>query len=123
MTGSNQTTTVRLYGLTNCDTVRKARRWLADHQVQVSFIDFKKQPPDRELLVQWLKHLPYDSLLNTRGTTWRKLDETLKKSIVDQASAIDLMLAQPSVIKRPVLEWSDQLAVGFSDSLYQGFFS
>ena len=123
MTGSNQTTTVRLYGLSNCDTVRKARRWLTDHQVQVSFIDFKKQPPDRELLVQWLKHLPYDSLLNTRGTTWRKLDEALKKSIVDQASAIELMLAQPSVIKRSVLEWSDQLAVGFSDSLYQGFFS
>ena len=122
MSGSNQTT-ARLYGLTNCDTVRKARRWLADHQVQVSFIDFKKQPPDRELLVQWLKHLPYDSLLNTRGTTWRKLDDAVKKSIVDQASAIDLMLAQPSVIKRPVLEWSDQLAVGFSDSLYQGFFS
>lgn len=122
MTGSNQTT-VRLYGLASCDTVRKARRWLADHQVQVNFVDFKKQPPDRELLLQWLKHLPYDSLLNTRGTTWRKLDETIKKSIVDQASAMDLMLAQPSVIKRPVLEWSDQLAVGFSDSLYQGFFS
>ena len=122
MSGSHQTT-ARLFGLTTCDTVRKARRWLAEHNVQVSFIDFKKQPPDRELLLQWLKHLPYDSLLNTRGTTWRKLDETVKKSIVDQASAIDLMLAQPSVIKRPVLEWSDQLAVGFSDSLYQGFFS
>lgn len=86
-------------------------------------MDFKKQPPDRELISQWLKHLPYDSLLNTRGTTWRKLDESVRKSIVDQASAVELMLTQPSVIKRPVLEWSDQLAVGFSDSLYQGFFT
>lgn len=123
MSGANHPTTVRLYGLANCDTVRKARRWLSDHQVEVSFVDFKKQPPDRDLISQWLKHLPYDSLLNTRGTTWRKLDELVKKSIVDQASAVELMLAQPSVIKRPVLEWSDQLAVGFSDSLYQGLFS
>jgi arsenate reductase len=122
LSGANHPT-VRLYGLANCDTVRKARRWLSDHQVEVSFVDFKKQPPDRDLISQWLKHLPYDSLLNTRGTTWRKLDELVKKSIVDQASAVELMLAQPSVIKRPVLEWSDQLAVGFSDSLYQGFFS
>jgi arsenate reductase len=122
LSGSNHQT-VRLYGLANCDTVRKARRWLSDHQVEVSFVDFKKQPPDRELISQWLKHLPYDSLLNTRGTTWRKLDESVRKSIVDQASAVELMLTQPSVIKRPVLEWSDQLAVGFSDSLYQGFFT
>jgi arsenate reductase len=122
LSGANHPT-VRLYGLASCDTVRKARRWLSDHQVEVSFVDFKKQPPDRDLISQWLKHLPYDSLLNTRGTTWRKLDELVKKSIVDQASAVELMLAQPSVIKRPVLEWSDQLAVGFSDSLYQGFFS
>jgi arsenate reductase len=122
LSGSNHQT-VRLYGLANCDTVRKARRWLSDHQVEVSFVDFKKQPPDRELISQWLKHLPYDSLLNTRGTTWRKLEEAVRKSIVDQASAVELMLTQPSVIKRPVLEWSDQLAVGFSDSLYQGFFT
>lgn len=114
---------VTLYGLTNCDTVRKARRWLLDHQVSITFVDFKKQPPDRELLLRWLKHLPYDSLVNTRGTTWRKLDEASRKAMVDQASAVELLLAHPTLIKRPVLEWQSQLAVGFSDTLYEGFFS
>jgi arsenate reductase len=108
---------IRLYGIPNCDTVKKARAWLADAGVAVEFHDFKKQgvPPAR--LDAWLSSAGWQTLLNRKGTTWRKLEASVQQAVSDAASARALMLAQPSVIKRPVVEWgaSDQptVTVGF----------
>lgn len=113
----------RLFGIQQCDQVRAARRWLDARGLSYAFIDFKKQAPTEELLQEWLKHLPFDSLLNKRGRTWRMLAEDQRRQIIDQPSALELMLSQPLVIKRPVLvTHDDQLAVGFSDSLYTSIF-
>jgi Spx/MgsR family transcriptional regulator len=106
--------TTTLYGITNCDTVKKARTWLADQGVAYQFHDFRKQgvPPDR--LDGWLRSAAGEKLLNRQGTTWRKLDPAVQAGAQDTAGARALMLAQPSVIKRPVVEWPDgAVTVGF----------
>jgi Spx/MgsR family transcriptional regulator len=105
---------ITLYGITNCDTVKKARTWLADHGVPYGFHDFKKQgvPPDH--LDRWLRAAGKEKLLNRQGTTWRKLDADTQLQAGNDAGARALMLSQPSVIKRPVVEWGDgQVTVGF----------
>ena len=105
-----------VYGIPNCDTVKKARQWLTDHDIAATFHDFKKQgvPPDH--LDQWLATAGWEKLVNRKGTTWRKLDKATQASVTDAASAQALMLAQASVIKRPVVQWSADTAdisVGF----------
>ncbi len=105
---------MKLYGIPNCDTVKRARAWLADRGRAHEFHDFKKAgvPPAR--LDAWLAATGWERLLNRSGTTWRKLDEAERARVVDAASARALMLAQPSVIKRPVVEWDDgRITVGF----------
>jgi arsenate reductase len=113
---------ITLYGIPNCDTVKKARAWLAEHRIAYGFHDFKKAGVDRELLQQWLEALPWDALLNRRGTTWRGLPQERKDAVVDADSAIALMLEAPSVIKRPVLANDGELHAGFSDALYRQIF-
>ncbi|MFG6457991.1 arsenate reductase [Roseateles sp. BYS96W] len=98
---------ITVYGIPNCDTVKKARAWLAENGQQVNFHDFKKQGVPVELLPAWLAAFGRDKLINRAGTTWRKLDEATRAAVVDEASAIALMLAEPSVIKRPVVQWHD----------------
>lgn len=103
-----------LYGIPNCDTVKKARAWLASNEVEHAFHDFKKQgvPPDR--LDLWMDQAGWQKLLNRQGTTWRKLDPAVQAAAGDAAGARALMLAQPSVIKRPVVEWEGgDVTVGF----------
>ena len=103
-----------LYGIPNCDTVKKARAWLAERGVDIRFHDFKKQgvPPDS--LDHWLAVAGWGKLLNRQGTTWRKLDAATQAAVTDAASARALMLAQASVIKRPVVEWNgNDVTVGF----------
>lgn len=113
----------RLFGIQQCDQVRAARRWLDSCGLSYVFIDFKKEAPTEPLIQEWLKHLPFDSLLNKRGRTWRTLPEDRRRQIIDQPSALELMLSHPLVIKRPVLVTPDEkLAVGFSDSLYTSLF-
>ncbi|MFN0185788.1 MAG: ArsC family reductase [Aquabacterium sp.] len=106
---------VTLYGIPNCDTVKRARAWLAAQPgVEVNFHDFKKAgvPPQR--LQAWTAAAGWERLLNRAGTTWRKLDEARRAAVTDAASAHGLMLAEPSVIKRPVVEWPDgAITVGF----------
>jgi Spx/MgsR family transcriptional regulator len=103
-----------LYGIPNCDTVKRARAWLADHGRAHRFHDFKKAGVPPERLGAWLEALGWEVLVNRQGTTWRKLEEAQRAAVVDAASARALMLAQPSVIKRPVVEWSDgRITVGF----------
>lgn len=105
-----------LYGIPNCNTVKLARAWFTEHaEEDVHFHDFKKQGVPSNLLPGWMAQVGWETLLNRKGTTWRKLDEATRDAVVDAASAAALMLAKPSVIKRPVVVWPDgRISVGFS---------
>ena len=108
-----------LYGIPNCDTVKRARDWLAAHDIAYDFHDFKKAgvPPAR--LAAWVAAAGWERVLNRKGTTWRKLDEATQASVVDGASAQALMREQASVIKRPVVEWDDgRITVGFDEAAW-----
>jgi len=112
-------TSVRLYGIPNCDTVKKARTWLADQGLEVVFWDFKKQGVPAAELATWTHALGWESLVNRKGTTWRKLDAATQQAVVDAASAMQLMQRQPSVIKRPVVCWPDgSVSVGFDADVW-----
>ncbi|MFT5008864.1 MAG: arsenate reductase [Granulosicoccus sp.] len=108
---------IKIYGIKNCDTVKKTLRWFAEQNVTVDFIDFKKEPPTAELIQQWIALLGWESLVNKRGTTWRKLPETTKTS-VDSTSAVALIQHQPSLIKRPLIELQGHLWIGFDLSQF-----
>ena len=109
-----------LYGISNCDTVKKARAWLAEQGVAYQFHDFKKQGVPQPQLDHWLALAGWKKLLNAQGTTWRKLDDAVKAAVTDTQSARALMLAQPSVVKRPVVEWSARdVTVGFDPAGWQ----
>jgi len=106
---------ITLYGISNCDTMKKARAWLAEHQVEVQFHDFKKLGVPEARLDHWLASAGWEKLLNRQGTTWRKLDADIQAAVTDARSARVLMLTQASVIKRPVVEWNAQdVTVGFN---------
>jgi len=103
-----------LFGIGNCDTVKRARAWLTAQDIDHHFHDFRKAGLDAALLDGWLAEVPWQQLLNRRGTTWRKLDATLQHSVVDAASAKALMLSHSSLVKRPVVRWGDgRTTVGF----------
>jgi arsenate reductase len=110
---------MNLYGIPSCTTVKKARAWLADHAHDVAFQDFKKEGVNTAWLQDVIKQTGWQALLNTRGTTWRKLSDAEKATASDEAGAIALMLAQPSVIKRPVLEHDGRYHLGFAEDQYQ----
>ena len=110
----SQAGAVILFGIPNCDTVKRARAWLAGQGAVVEFHDFKRRGVPSELLDAWCAALGWERLLNRKGTTWRGLDDAQRAAVVDAASAQTLMRTQPSVIKRPVLAWPDgQISVGF----------
>ncbi|MDO4640170.1 MAG: arsenate reductase [Neisseria sp.] len=111
-----------LYGIPNCDTVKKARVWLADKGIAFEFVDFKKQPPQEALIRQWLTQIPLETLLNKRGTTWRKLNPEEQAAAANPDDAVRLMAEQPSVIKRPVLSHEGRFYCGFSADSYQAVF-
>ncbi len=103
---------MKLFGIRNCDTVKKARKWLDEAGVAYEFHDFKKQGLTEQQLDDWLDVLGWEPLINRRGTTWRKLPETVRDTI-DAHSARAVMLENPSIIKRPVVEQGDRVFVGF----------
>lgn len=104
-----------VYGIPNCDTVKKARTWLTDQGLNAAFHDFKKQGVPEAQLDNWLAALGWETLLNRKGTTWRKLDAAVQASVTDSASAKQVMLEHASTIKRPVIAWpSGQVTVGFT---------
>jgi arsenate reductase len=110
---------ITLYGIPNCDTVKKARAWLAERHAEVAFHDFKKQGVPEAALDGWLTQVGWEKLVNRHGTTWRKLDAATQAGVTDAASARRLMLSQASVIKRPVVAWADgQVTVGFNEALF-----
>lgn len=113
-----------LYGIKNCDTIKKARRWLDEHHQPYHFHDYRQQGLDEKLLRIFINELGRDALLNTRGTTWRKLDESLRATIDNDDAAVALMLEMPSLIKRPLLcAPGKPMLLGFNDSSYQQFFN
>ncbi|MCU7918309.1 MAG: ArsC family reductase [Candidatus Thiodiazotropha sp. (ex Dulcina madagascariensis)] len=113
---------IKLYGIPNCDTIKKARQWLEKQGIPYEFHDYKKAGVNEKQLRRWVETLGWESLLNRRGMTWRKLDDAVKANI-DQASAIQVMLRTPSIIKRPVLEKGKSLHVGFKTDEYSRIFS
>jgi arsenate reductase len=108
---------VTIYGIKACDTMKKARTWLDGHGVPYGFHDYKALGVDRDMLEGWAAKVGWEVLLNRSGTTFRKLPDADKTGL-DQAKAIDLMLAQPSMIKRPVLDIDGELIVGFKPETY-----
>jgi arsenate reductase (glutaredoxin) len=112
--------TLKLYGIPNCNTVKKARDWLESQQISYEFHDFKKQGVTPQLLENWLAQTPHEKLINRAGLTWRGLEDSIKSNIIDNASAIALMQAKTSVIKRPILEKNGKiLYLGFDEIQYQ----
>lgn len=109
--------TIHLYGIPNCDTVKKARRWLDAQGIGYTFHDYKKEGADPEKLAAWIEAEGVDTVLNRRGTTWRKLSEE-DKADIDAAKAVRLLEANPSMIKRPVVEHAGGLLVGFREDAW-----
>lgn len=109
---------ITLYGISNCDTIKKAKHWLETHQHQYLFHDYKKLGIDTASLKKWSQEFGYEQLLNRRGTTWRKLSE-VEKSTIDETKAIQIMLNNTSVIKRPILDNGKIRIVGFDPSQYE----
>lgn len=110
---------IKLYGIPNCDTVKRARAWLDEHSVPYAFHDFKKAGVPADRLDQWLRAVGWQTLLNRKGMMWRKLDAATQAGAGDEAGARSLMLAQPSVIKRPVVEWQGgRITVGFDEDAW-----
>lgn len=111
-----------MYGIKNCDTIKKARLFLARHQIDVHFHDYRKNGISRDLLQGLIDKVGFATLLNTRGTTWRKLPDELRQTINTPDAAIDLMLSHPAIIKRPLLRSaSGAVLAGFSEATYQQF--
>jgi arsenate reductase (glutaredoxin) len=115
---------MKLYGIPNCSTVKKARAWLDQHAVAYEFHDFKKLGLDAATGQQWLTQQPWEKLVNRSGMTWRNLSDTEKNAVVDIASALRLMQEKTSVIKRPVLVDNNQiLTLGFNEADYNQLFA
>jgi Spx/MgsR family transcriptional regulator len=108
---------VKVYGIKNCDTMKKARTWLESHAIEYEFHDYKVAGIDREHLRRWCREAGWETVLNRSGTTFRKLPDD-RKTGLDEERAIELMLEQPSMIKRPVIERGKRIVVGFDPKVY-----
>lgn len=112
---------IKMYGIKNCQTMKKAMTWLESKQIDFEFHDYKKLGIDESTLEEWLKQKQWDEIINKRGTTWRKLSDE-DKTDIDPAKAIRLMIENPSMIKRPALNVAGKLYLGFDEDLYQSIF-
>ena len=112
---------ITLYGIPNCDTMKKARAWLAGNGVEYEFHDYKKLGIDEPTLRAWVAEMGWESLLNRRGMMWRKVPDDIKAGL-DEESAVRLMLETPSIIKRPVLDTGGRRHVGFDPQQYRRIF-
>lgn len=111
-----------LYGISNCDTVKKAKNWLEANNLDYRFHDFRKQGLESEIVQDWLNQIPWDKLLNKRSTTWRNLDVKTQQS-VNAENIIQLLVENPTLIKRPVLKVNGIINIGFNADTYQGIFN
>ena len=112
---------ITVYGIPNCDTMKKARKWLEANNIDYDFHDYKKKGITKAKLKDWCKQTSWEVLLNRRGTTWRKLDDETKANI-NKTTAIEIMAENTSIIKRPVIENGDTVLVGFSEDEYKSAF-
>ncbi|MGI9277304.1 MAG: ArsC family reductase [Endozoicomonas sp.] len=113
---------ITLFGIPNCDTIKKARRWLDSAGIDYRFHDYRKHGLEQKQLESWVDELGWESVLNRRGTTWRKLSDD-QKNTISRESAITLMLEQPAMIKRPLLDTGEEQILGFSEDLYKQTFA
>lgn len=113
--------TAVLYGIKNCDTVKKARAWLDAHRIEYRFHDFRSDGIDLKQTQDWLRELSVDELVNKRGTTWRQLDDKTRNGLT-ASNAASLIVVHPTLIKRPLLDIGHQRFVGFSESMYREIF-
>lgn len=114
---------LKLYGIPNCNTVKKAMDWLKKNDIAFEFHDYKKKGVDEAKLKEWISQIGWEKLVNKRGTTWKGLDETLQQSIVTDTSAIALMMSKNSVIKRPLIETGNKVAaIGYDEKEYENVF-
>ena len=113
---------ITLYGIKNCDTVKKARKWLELHSVDYQFHDFRDDGLERDAVQAWLAELGWETLVNKRSTSWKALDEQQRESM-DEASALAAILQQPTLIKRPLLDTGHERFTGFSADNYQKIFN
>ncbi len=111
-----------MYGIKNCDTVKKARAWLDDREISYEFVDFKKTPPSADEIARWCHALGVNTVLNRRGTTWKKLTASEQHSADSALGAMAIMVARPSAIKRPIMETRSDYLIGFDEAIYQSRF-
>ncbi len=110
-----------VYGIPNCNTVKKALDWLKQHQVDFEFHDYKKKGITKTKLEEWAAKVGWEALLNKKGTTWRQLAPTVQQSILNKEAAFNLILEKPSVTKRPILESNNKILIGFDEVAYKAF--
>jgi len=113
---------ITLYGIKNCDTVKKARAWLDKHKVDYTFHDFRTDGLDAQQVKQWVSDLGWETLVNKRSTTWKTLGESTK-SILNDENVVDVILEAPTLIKRPLLEKDSTRIVGFKEPEYKQLFT
>lgn len=112
---------VKLHGISNCDTVRKTKKWLDTNKVDYKFIDFRKDGIEKSDVQRWVEQAGLDKVLNKRGTTWRKLSEN-QQNFKSEEEAITLLHREPTLIKRPVLEFDEKIEIGFDETNYKAIF-
>ena len=113
---------ITVFGIKNCDTIKKARNWLTDHSIDYQFHDVRTDGIDAEKIEYWIEQAGWESVLNRRGTTWRKLDSSIQETInADTVTA--LLLEHPAMIKRPVLDVDGAITIGFKADKYQTIFN
>ncbi|MGN0003174.1 MAG: Spx/MgsR family RNA polymerase-binding regulatory protein [Sphingobacterium composti] len=110
---------LNVYGIKNCNTVKKALDWLNDHNIQYTFHDYKKEPAKDSKLIEWQKLVSWESLINKKGTTWKKLSPEQQAAVVDELSAREVLLQNNSMIKRPIVELKNEIILGFDEQIYQ----
>ncbi|HLQ99736.1 MAG TPA: ArsC family reductase [Sphingobacterium sp.] len=106
---------VHIYGIKNCGTIKKTLEWFEKEGLEYTFHNYKKEAATEEKITAWIQKVSWETLLNKRGTTWRKLSEEEKEEVTDADAAISVMLSNNSIIKRPVIEWDDKVIVGFNE--------
>jgi arsenate reductase len=108
-----------VYGIKNCDTVKKATNWLKSKEFNFTFHDYKTQSISEEKLKQWVEQVSWEILINRKGTTWKQLNESVKEKIINKSEAIELMKSKTSIIKRPIIEINGKImVVGYNEEEY-----
>ena len=115
MNSRTQLMKAKVFGIPNCNSVKKARVWLKDNNIEEDFHDFKKQGIDKEHLTEWVNKFGWETVLNKKGTTWRTLNQSIKDKVVDEASAIEVMINNTSTIKRPIIRSKRGYTIGFDE--------